>query len=160
MQVVDYGLSKEHAEALFSKNDYASHTLLVTGIAVLAKLLYAPFQYVVTNSFVTNAGYSFLFSPPTSSIHFSSVNLIATVNTLQLALEMLTILVVGLLIRQWFVNYGNVQLSPKAKQWSKLTKQEKAEAIELLSAAQKMEKEITSSMLERYDMSAKLKKFL
>lgn len=160
MQVVDNGLSEEQAKAIFSKTDYSSHALLVTGIAVLAKLLYVPFQYVVTNSFVTNAGYGFLLTPPASTIHFNSVNLTATVNTLQLALEIVTILVVGLLVAKWFANYGNLHLSTKSKQWRKLTKQEKIDAIELLNVAQKNGKEITAELMDKHGVSSNLKSFL
>lgn len=160
MQVVDYGLSEEQAGAIFSKNDYSSHALLVTGIAIFAKLLFVPFHYVVTNSFVTNAGYGFFLTPPASTIHFNSVNLTATVNTLQLALEIVTILVVGLLVAKWFANFGNLHFSQKYKQWRKLTKQEKAEAIELLHVAQKNGKEITAELMDKHGISSNLKSFL
>lgn len=125
MQPVENLLHEQHAEVLFRKQSAYSKTLLITAIAVLAKSMYVPFHYVVTNSFVSNAGYSFIFTPPASIIHFNSVNITPTVNTLQLGLELVIVLLIGFLIAHWARSNGNMYFSPKATQWQKLTAQEK-----------------------------------
>lgn len=160
MQQVGSLLQEEHAEVLFRKQSMYSKTVLITALAVLAKSLYVPFHYVVTNSFVTNAGYSFIFSPPASTIHFNSINITPTVNTLQLLLEICIVMLIGFLVAHWAKTNGSMYSSTKAIQWQKLTAQEKRDAIELLNASQKNEKPITEELCDKHGIKGNLKTFL
>jgi K+-sensing histidine kinase KdpD len=160
MQSIGNLLQEQHAEVLFRKQSMYSKTVLLTALAVLAKSLYVPFHYVVTNSFVTNAGYSFIFTPPASTIHFNSVNISPTVNTFQLLLEICIVVLIGYLIAHWAKSNANMYFSPKAIQWQKLTAQEKKDAIELLNAAQKNDKKITEESCDKHGINSNLKAFL
>ena len=160
MQQVGSLLQEQHAEVLFRKQSMYSKTVLITALAVLAKSLYVPFHYVVTNSFVTNAGYSFIFSPPASTIHFNSINITPTVNTLQLLLEICIVMLIGFLVAHWAKTNGNMYSSTKAIQWRKLTKEEKIEALDILNLAQKNDKRITEELCDKHGISKNLKSFL
>jgi len=151
---------KYESNIFFTYEKFSSNALIVTCVLVLAKLLVAPFQYVLPNSFISNAGYSFIWLPPLSTVRINNVPIIATVDTFQLAIEMVTILVCGLLVAYWGMVGGNTYFSTRAKKWRKLTNEQKIDAIKIIELASKHNLELNEELIDKYVKSQNIKSFL
>lgn len=159
MQLPDDG-KKFESNNYFAYEYMSNISILITCILVLAKLLVAPFHYVLLNSFISNAGYSLIWLPPHSTVQINNVPITATVDTLQLTIEIVTLLICGLLISYWAVKGGDSYFSSRAKKWRKLTTQQKIDAIKLLELSTKHNLELNEELVDKYVKSQNIKSFL